>query len=458
MTAERESARGQAERIWQAAIDSVDPRRLIESLDPDDLGVPPIGRVIVVGAGKAAGAMAAGLWARLAAAGVPSARVSGLVSVPEGHRVAAGPIEIRATRPPGVNFPTPAVVTATGEMLGLVASAGGDDVVVALVTGGGSALLAAPAAGTDLEEKIAVSRFLSAAGAGIGELNTVRRAASLVKAGGLARACRAGKMRVLVLSDVVGDPLDLIASGPCMPTPADPAAALALLDRYGAIRARVAPHLVEALSRAADPAPRGAHAPSGPDWTTPLGCRVSHRLVGSNATAVDAAAAAARALGYEVAVRHADPSLAAADTEAGAVGRRLASEIAALAARAREEARCLAVVEGGEATVRVPDDHGRGGRNQQTVLAALDACGPAGWPAGAVLASIGTDGEDGPTDAAGGIVDGDVARCVLADRARLATALSRCDALPLLDACGGSVRTGPTGTNVADLRLILARP
>lgn len=458
MTGARESARTDAERMWRAAIDGVDPRRLVAALDADAIGLPTHGRVIVVGAGKAAGSMAAGLWDRLATAGVEPRRVSGLVSVPEGGMAAAGPIEIRATRPPGVNLPTPAVVAATGAMLGLVSGAGADDVVVALVSGGGSALLAAPAAGIDLEEKIAVSRFLSAAGAGIGELNTVRRAASLVKAGGLARACRAGRMRVLVLSDVVGDPLDLIASGPCMPAPADPAAALAVLERYGAPAAGVAPRMVGALARAADQAPPAADLARGPDWTTPRGCHVTHRLVGSNATAVDAAATAARALGYDVAVRHADASLPAVDVEAEAVGRRLGAECAALAVRARLLSRPLAVVEGGEATVRVPADHGRGGRNQQTVLAALDGCGPAGWPEGAVLASVGTDGEDGPTDAAGGVVDATVARRILGDRGRLAAALARCDALPALDACGGLVRTGPTGTNVADLRLILARP
>ena len=457
MTADRSSARADAERIWQAAIAAVDPRRLVEALSPDDLGLPPRGRVIVVGAGKAAGAMAAGLWARLAAAGVQPQRVAGLLSVPEGGNASAGPIEIRATRPPGVNLPTPAVVAATEAMLGLVGSAGADDLVVALVTGGGSALLAAPATGTDLEEKIAVSRFLSAAGADIGALNTVRRAASLVKAGGLARACRAGRMRVLVLSDVVGDPLDLIASGPCMPAPADPAAALAILDRHGASRAGVAPRLAETLSRAAA-APRAAEGPRGPDWTTPHGCQVTHRIVGSNATAVDAAAAAARGLGYEVVVRHADSSLSAADVGAEAIGRRLGAECAALAARAGGRGGPVAIVEGGEATVRVPAEHGRGGRNQQTVLAAVHDRGTAGWPAGVVLASIGTDGEDGPTDAAGGVVDDAVARCLLADRGRLAVAVARCDALPLLEACGGLVRTGPTGTNVADLRLILARP
>jgi hydroxypyruvate reductase len=116
------------------------------------------------------------------------------------------------------------------------------------------------------------------------------------------------------------------------------------------------------------------------------------------------------------------------------------------------------VITGGEAVVRVPEDHGLGGRNQQTALAALaEVRARAGdWPAGLVMASVGTDGEDGPTDAAGGLIDADVAGVI--GGAALTTALARCDAYPVLAASGGLIRTGPTGTNVADLRIVLARP
>ena len=453
-----DTPRDDAERIWLAAIRAADPVHLLAALPDGALGLPARGRVIVVGGGKAAAGMAGAVAARLAAAGVPPAAVSGLVSVPEGCGARVPGIEIRETRPAGVNLPTAAVVEATEAMLGLVASASAADLVVALVTGGGSALLAAPASGVGLGEKVAVSRFLSAAGAGIEALNTVRRAASRVKAGGLARACRAGRMAVLVLSDVIGDPLDLIASGPCMPAPADPRAALAVLARFGATGAGVAPRLVALLGRAAASPPPARPADTGPEWTTPAGCRVAHRIVGSNATAVDAGAAAAVASGYEVERRHADPGSSESVADAGATGRRLAAEARALAARARATGRPRALVEGGEATVRVPADHGRGGRNQQTVLAALEACAAGGWPEGTVIASIGTDGEDGPTDAAGAWADARVAGIVHADRPALDRALARCDALPLLGAAGGIVRTGPTGTNVADVRIILARP
>jgi len=139
------------------------------------------------------------------------------------------------------------------------------------------------------------------------------------------------------------------------------------------------------------------------------------------------------------------------------VGQRLARRALERATEAARDGRPRAVIAGGEAVVRVPADHGVGGRNQQTVLAALAAVrGLAGdWPAGLVIASIGTDGEDGPTDAAGGVIDAAVAAAI--DTVGLTTALTRCDAHPLLTEAGGLVRTGPTGTNVADVRIVLVR-
>lgn len=450
------SLRADAERIWQAAIGAVDPQSLLAGAPAELLGPLPAGRIVVVGAGKAAAGMAAGVEGLLAAAGFPAARLSGLVSVPEGCGRKLASIEVRHTRPAGVNLPTDRVVTATAAMLAGLGRLGPDDLAIALVTGGGSALLAAPRDGLTLDDKIAVTRLLSAAGASIGELNTVRRASSAVKAGGLARACTAERLVVLVLSDVIGDPLDVIASGPCMPTPAEPGDALDLLEAYGAIGAGVAPRLVASLRRDLAMARSRPSAPAGPNWQTAAGCCVSHRIVGNNDTAVEAAAAAARDLGYETVVRRAAPDTPAPLNHAAAIGLRLAVEGSELSARATRDGRPRAVIEGGEATVVIPADHGRGGRNQQTVLAAVAAA--ANWPAGLLVASLGTDGEDGPTDAAGGVADAPVARMLGADRAALGWALARCDALPALERAAGLVRTGPTGTNVADVRIILARP
>lgn len=451
--------RAAAAQVTDAAIAAVRPEALLPRrlawrdgellLDgrPFSAAVRPTGRVAVVGGGKAAAGMAAALEALFA-----GGRVAGLVSVPEGCGRSLAHLEVRETRPPAANLPTGAVVEATREMRGLLASLGPEDLAVVVVTGGGSALLEEPAAGVELADVIAVTRFLSAAGADIRELNVVRQAVSLVKAGGLARGCTAGRLVAVVLSDVIGDPLDLIASGPCMPAGPAPDAALAILRRHAALD--VAPQVTRHLEAAA--VTTTAQPATGDEWTTPSGCRVSHVLVGSNATAVDAASRAAQELGYDVTIRQAVAGIESAES----VGHRLAAEAAELVAAARRDGRGRAVIEGGEAVVTLPRDHGRGGRNQQTVLAAVEAWQrTAGeWPAGLLLASVGTDGEDGPTDAAGGLVDQAVADRLATSGIDLARAISRCDAQPALAAAGGLVVTGPTGTNVADVRIILARP
>ena len=462
--------------VRDVAIAAVRPERLVADrlamvagellLDGRSLS-PPLrvgqGRIAIVGGGKAAAGMAAGLVDVLAAGGIAGGRVMGLVSVPEGSGRRLPGVEVRETRAPAENLPTPAAVAATREMLALVQSLGPDDLAVAVVSGGGSALLAAPREGVLLEDKIAVTRFLSAAGADITELNLVRQAVSDAKGGGLARACMAGRLLVLVLSDVIGDPLEFIASGPCVPVAAPAAAALAVLERLRA--AGAAPRLTnllraEAARDGSGDAPvvasvKGSSSPAS--WTTARGCRVDHLLLGTNATAVEAAAKAAERLGYAVTVR---PAATGTSETADEVGRRLAEESRAIVAAVAAAGRARAIVEGGEAVVRLPVDHGRGGRNQQTVAAALAAVLGAGgaWPPGLLVASLGTDGEDGPTAAAGGFADAASADRITDLGLDVAAAVARCDAEPLLAAAGGLIVTGPTGTNVADVRIVLARP
>ena len=468
--------RTDAAAIWEAAIDGVRPERLVAArlavvdgevlLDGRPLE-PPLwlddaGRIVVVGAGKAVAGLAAGVETLLGPDRLRRHAVAGLVSVPAGSGRVLTRIEVRETRPAAANLPTAEVVAATREMLTLLRGLGPRDVAVAVVSGGGSALLCLPRPGVPLAEKVAVAKFLAEAGADIHELNLVRQAASDVKGGGLARACGAGRLLVLVLSDVVGDPLDVIASGPCMPGVPCPRASLAVLERFGVGPAGIAPNLVAAIAAAAERSRAdGGAAPAAPadglpgDWTTPGGCRVTHVLLGGNDTAVAAATARAEALGYAVTARTARP--AAMGETATDVGRRLAAEGQTLAAAAARDGLPRAIVEGGEATVTVPADHGRGGRNQQTVAAALAAVASP-WPAGLVIASIGTDGEDGPTTAAGGLAAADVQEAISSRGLDVARAVARCDALSLLESAGGLVVTGPTGTNVADLRIVLARP
>ncbi|MFM8892727.1 MAG: glycerate-2-kinase family protein [Planctomycetia bacterium] len=262
----RASLRGDAESLWTAALRAVQPehlvaerlvlaadgslRRMPHDAESAGIRIDAAGKIVVVGGGKAAAGLAAGFEKLLGPDRLGRHRVSGLVSVPQGSGRRLERIEVRETRPAESNLPTQAVVQATHEMLDRVSRMERRDLAVAVITGGGSALLAAPRAGVTLEEKIAVTRRLSRSGADIASLNAVRRTMSVVKAGGLARACTAGDLLVLVLSDVIGDDLDVIASGPCMP--------------------------------------QEATVPPG-CWTTPSGCRVHHLLVGHNQTAVTAA-------------------------------------------------------------------------------------------------------------------------------------------------------------------------
>ena len=493
-----DALRRDAQAIWTAAIAAVLPTVLLEkrlaigkrghpadellfdgrSLNPP-VRLDSIDRVSVVGAGKAAAQMASGVEQLLGRQRLDRHRTTGVVSVPEGSAVPLSHIHCRETRPAGANIPTALAVAATQEMISMLSTLGPNDLAIAVVTGGGSALLVAPREGVSLEDTIAVTNFLSAAGATIQELNAVRQAASTVKAGGFARACHAGRLVVLVLSDVVGDRLDVIASGPCMPIPSPAREAFAILNRYGVVAAGVASQFVRWIESEATGVPDvgGSQKAASADgsWTTASGCRVSHLLIGSNETAVQAAAAEAIGRGYTIQDRgetiqdrgytipdrdgH-DPDAAKASVEAETIGWRLAVEAVGLWQAARDGRRPLAIIEGGEATVRVPADHGTGGRNQQTVLAAMDCIGSSGgpWPEGLLIASVGADGEDGPTDAAGGYSDAAIATLAIAHDLDVTNAAMRCDAYPLLNAVGGLIRTGPSGTNVADVRIVLARP
>ena len=493
-----DALRRDAQAIWTAAIAAVLPTVLLEkrlaigkrghpadellfdgrSLNPP-VRLDSIDRVSVVGAGKAAAQMASGVEQLLGRQRLDRHRTTGVVSVPEGSAVPLSHIHCRETRPAGANIPTALAVAATQEMISMLSTLGPNDLAIAVVTGGGSALLVAPQEGVSLEDTIAVTNFLSAAGATIQELNAVRQAASTVKAGGFARACHAGRLVVLVLSDVVGNRLDVIASGPCMPIPSPAREAFAILNRYGVVAAGVASQFVRWIESEATAVPDvgGSQKAASADgsWTTASGCRVSHLLIGSNKTAVQAAAAEAIHRGYTIQDRgdtiqdrgdtiqdrdgH-DPDVAKASVEAESIGWRLAVEAVGLWQAARDGRRPLAIIEGGEATVQVPADHGTGGRNQQTVLAAMDCIGSSGgpWPEGLLIASVGTDGEDGPTDAAGGYSDAAIATLAIAHDLDVTNAAMRCDAYPLLNAVGGLIRTGPSGTNVADVRIVLARP
>jgi len=329
---------------------------------------------------------------------------------------------------------------AAAEVERFVAGCAPGDWVLALLSGGGSALLPAPAGGISLAEKQAVTSLLLASGADIVEMNAVRKHLSRLKGGGLARAAAPARVATLVLSDVVGDPLDVIASGPTVPDPSTFADALAVVERRGLLE-RVPPGVRARLEAGA----RGEIAET-PKPGDPLFARARTHLVATNRIALAAAARKARALGYR--------PLLLTSTLTGEA-REVAGVLAAVAREARRSGHPLAppccILSGGEPTVTLRGN-GKGGRNQELALAA--ALAVAGLEETVIL-SAGTDGTDGPTDAAGALADGATALRARAAGLDPRRHLEANDAYPLFDALGDLVRTGPTQTNVMDVQLVL---
>ncbi len=316
-------------------------------------------------------------------------------------------------------------------------ASGPGDLCLCLISGGGSALMPAPVEGITLDDKLAVTRHLSSSGANIEQLNAVRKQLSRIKGGGLARACRAGRLATLIISDVLGDPLEVIASGPTVPDTSTPQMALDVLREFGARRAGIDSRVFDYLEQ------KGRQPQAQP------ACQVTNLLIGSNATAVDAAGAAAERLGYR-------PAMAAATASEGLaedVGRDLAQR--ALRMRSERGPNCL--VSGGEPVVRLiePERRGLGGRNKQLVLAALQTLLAAGGADRIALLSGGTDGEDGPTDAAGRRARRQHPGRGNDERARSGRLPAAERRLPLLGPLGGLIMTGPTHTNVCDLRVVV---
>lgn len=453
--------RDDALAIWQAGVNAVHSDRLVQDavrvdggqLIVGDLCLPlaGIGRILVVGCGKAGAGMAAGLEAALGERLMEEKRLTGWINVPDDCVCGPGDgmkflpttrIHLHGARPAGVNEPTPQGAAGAEHILQLVQSLATNDLCLCLISGGGSALLPAPAAGITLEDKLAVTRHLSAAGANIQQLNIVRKQLSRIKGGGLARACAAGRLIALIISDVLGDPLEIIASGPTVSDPSTPQQALEILDGFEARQAGVSDRVYQYLQEAAG---RSASLEQA------AACNVTNLVIGNIATAVEAAGRFAERRGYltrTVALQH-------LEGEAEQVGRELAAE--ALRMRSRGGRRCL--VHGGEPTVKLAESsrRGLGGRNQQLVLAALDyladQCGDSAH--GMALLSGGTDGEDGPTDAAGAVLDAAVLAEAAAQQPAASDYLARNDAYHYFQPLGALIRTGPTHTNACDLRVVL---
>jgi hydroxypyruvate reductase len=426
--------------LFDAAVAAAHPDVCLPAHLPP---VPEHGRLIVVGAGKAAAAMAAVAERHYRDLGALD-RIAGFTTAPHGTAAALqgerpGVLGIVSARHP---TPDVASVRAAHETLALVGTATQRDAVLVLLSGGASALWAAPAAGLDLAAKTALTRGLLKSGADIYEMNTVRRHLSRIKGGRLRKATPA-RMLTLAISDVPGDDPATIGSGPTVPDPTTLADAQVVLARRGpqmqALGLAVPPAVAAILADPANETPKPDHATFA---------SAEFRIIATPARALEAATGLAARAGYAV-----------VDLGGAVTGeaREVAAAHARLALEARAAGRRVAILSGGELAVTVRNAEGRGGRSQEYALAlAIAVAGVAGI---AALAAD-TDGIDGgegrPSDPAGAMVDW---RTVPAARhAEAQKHLDNNDATAFFEAVGGLIVRGPTHTNVNDFRVILVDP
>lgn len=443
--------RKDARAILLAGLAAADPEPLVVGALEGRPGRAPGGRVILLAGGKAAEAMARGA-ARVLGDGI-------------GGGVVVGPPDGVDPRLPGVRFfrgghplPTAEGVEGARALLDAARSAGPTDRILLLLSGGGSAILTLPAEGVTVDDVRTTTRLLLEAGAPIEELNAVRKHLDLLKGGRLARAVaeaaeawrangpdgtgrREGpRLTALVISDVVGDRLDVIASGPVSPDPSTWADAVRVCEDRGVWKAlplTVQRRLLHGVAGEISDTP----AADDPAFET-----VEVEIVGSAATAAEGARKEAGRRGYEVSLL---------TTELEGEAREAGARLAAIARRIRASGEPVqppaCVVAAGETTVTVRGE-GRGGRNQELALgAAVELDGVDG----ALVASLGTDGIDGPTDAAGALATGTTARRAHVRGLDPADHLARNDAYPFFNTLDDLLITGPTGTNVMDLQVVL---
>jgi hydroxypyruvate reductase len=437
-----DALRRHAAGILDAALAAVDPARAVARhvrrrgstlrIGRRTYDLSEFRRIFVVGTGKAGASMAAALEAILGAR-----LTAGIVTVKYGYTVPLTRVQLVEAGHP---LPDDAGRRGADAILDLLAGAAANDLVLCILSGGGSALLPSPVRQITLDEKVDVTALLLRSGATIREINTVRKHLSRIKGGALARVAAPAQLAVIVLSDVIGDPVDAIASGPASPDPTTFADALEILERYG-LEDRVAPAVLEYLRAGA-----AGREPETAKPGDPLFAGVYVVVVGSNQVAAAAAARKATALGYASLLL-----TTCLEGEAREAARVLAGigRSVRLAGIPASAPACL--IAGGETTVTVHGS-GRGGRCQEFALSAAQAID--GWPA-TVIAAFGTDGTDGPTDAAGAVADGATVERAEALGLSARRALAGNDAYPFFAALDDLIVTGPTNTNVNDLYLVL---
>ena len=403
--------RSHADRIVREAIAAVQPDAAVQRALS---GMEFPGRVLLVAAGKAAWQMAK------AASGCLGDRIeNGVVVTKYGHVM--GPIANFTCFEAGHPVPDENSFRGTQAALDLVADLTEKDTVLFLLSGGGSALFEKPL--VPAEELQDITGQLLACGADIVEINTIRKRLSQVKGGRFAQLCWPGKVEAVVLSDILGDPLDMIASGPACPDSATAEDAQRIRKKYNLHMSETAENLL------------GVETPKSLD-------NVHTQINGSVRELCAAAAVTCRNLGYEPVIL--TDQLCCQAREAG-------SFLASILKTHAGDPKAMAFIAGGETVVKLTG-HGKGGRNQEIALSA--AAGIAGLERAAVF-SVGSDGTDGPTDAAGGYADGDTCAELLQNGLSVDAVLQDNDAYHALEKTGGLIITGPTGTNVNDVAVAL---
>ena len=423
--------------IFHAALLAVDPYKAVnrhreEICRAYDLN--QCNRLMLIGFGKAASPMSKAVADSLAD------RLSrGIIITKYGHALPGHRRDRIAVFEAGHPLPDANGVRATQEVVRLLGPADPQTLVVCLISGGGSALLVSPFRGITLAEKQAVTELLLKAGGDIFELNAVRKHLSTVKGGRLAQIASPAPVVSLILSDVIGDRLDVIASGPTAPDPSTYREAMEVIAQYR-LAASIPPSVAAIIARGAQ-----GLIPETPKEGHPVFRNVKNIIIGSNALAVDAAQQAAADLGYEAEVISTTLS-----GEAAVVARDLAGR-ALEVRRALGPGRRVCLLAGGETTVTV-NGGGLGGRNTELALAfALEVRDLKGI----TLLSAGTDGTDGPTDAAGALADGQTVARALGLGLDPGSSLADHDSYTFFKKLDDLVITGPTGTNVMDIQLIL---
>lgn len=433
-----------ATRLRHAALRAVDPAEAVYKtmsrvgdqllIGQQAYSLPDFGHVYVVGAGKAAVPMAEAVCEVLR-----DNLTSGFIITKYGH--IDRPLPDRLTvREAGHPVPDESSVASTAHLAARLQSADARDLVIAVISGGGSALMTLPATGLSLADLQATTQLLLRAGATIHQINSIRKHLDIIKGGGLARLANGAAVVTLILSDVIGDDLSVIASGPTAPDPSTFEDAWRVIEHFNLsdqLPAAVRDHLRRGLrGEIADTLKPG----------DPIFARVQTVIIGSNARAAQAAEAEARRLGFNALLL--STSVQGEAREVAKVAAAIAQEIRRYN---RPVARPACVIMGGETTVTLTGS-GRGGRNQELALAAALALD--GLP-DTLIASFGTDGTDGPTDAAGAIATGETVRRGKSIGLEASAYLANNDSYSYFKALDDLIVTGPTGTNVNDLVLVL---